>query len=117
MTIDIENANRFADSVLALGKMLEASQERMELVCTKLKEKDENEFFLRAYTIFNNLTNSITTIKRIAYAVRRIGYSYSVCEKRVEERYDSLWYIEKKDIPMTIDLSRLSETMKDVTFI
>lgn len=117
MIIDIENANRFADSIYELGKQLESAQERMELICVKLKEKDENESVLRAYAIFNNLTESIATIKRLAHAVRRIGHNYSGCEKRIEERYDSLWHIEKKDIPMTIDLSRLRETMNDVSFL
>jgi len=117
MVFDIKNADLFADCLSEQIVILTSAQERLERVCKFLKKSEEKNAAIRTQKQFDNLSESISAAKRLLRAVRRIISNYSGCEKRIEERYDSLWHIEKIALPELLDLSAMGENMKDISFV
>ena len=117
MELDIKSANNFADCLIEQKLLLTAAQERLERVCKSLEKNEGSEEVIRARMLFDALSENIAMTNRLVRAVRRISSNYSGCEKRIEERYDSLWHIEKSNIPALLDLSAMGKNMKDISFV
>lgn len=117
MVFDMQSANHFADCLSEQRLTLTAAQERLERVCKFLEKGEEQQAAVRARKIYDSLSESIAAVNRLVRAVRRISGNYSGCEKRIEERYDSLWQIEKSGMPALVDLSAIGENMKDISFV
>ena len=117
MELDIKSANNFADCLIEQNLLLSTAQERLERACKFFEKNEESDEAIRARMLFDALCENIAMVNKLVRAVRRISSNYSGCEKRIEERYDSLWHIEKSNIPALLDLSAMGENMKDISFV
>jgi hypothetical protein len=74
----------------------------------------EQDEAARARALCDKLFWAVGEIGRIDSVIGRISEYYSRCEKRIEDRYDSLWHYEKDFRVSSLDISAVGENMNDI---